>query len=91
MGHPNNVDRAETAKKKLNEIQMLTSAAPAAVKKYREKGHDASKLKKVELASVLVVVYSIEVNQKLLKKAFVDALNEKYQSDPKKLDDYRID
>ena len=48
----NRVDRAETAKKKSNEVEMLTLAAPAAVKKYREKGYDANKLTKVELASV---------------------------------------
>ena len=34
---------------------------------------------------------SIDINQKLLKKVFVEALNEKRQSDPKKLDNYRID
>ncbi len=72
-------------------IPIAQLAAPAAVKKYCEKAFDASKLTKVELALVLMVVYSIDINQKLLKKVFVEALNEKRQSDPKKLDDYRID
>jgi hypothetical protein len=71
------------------------SAAPAALKKYCKKIYDASKLTKAEIALILMVVYCIgalyfDINQKLLKKGFVDVLNKKNQSDLKKLvDNYR--
>ena len=88
----NRADKEEIEKKKAGEVEILTSTAPAAVKKYREKDYDANKLTKVEIASVLIGVYCVEIAyQKVLKKVLVDALNDKHGSDPKKLDDYRID
>jgi hypothetical protein len=65
----NRVDKEESTKKKSNEVLMLTLAVPAAVKKYREKGYDASKLTKVELASLLIVVYFIDISQNPIEES----------------------
>jgi hypothetical protein len=80
-------------KKKLaGEVEKLKLVTPAAMKEYHKKGcYTASKLNKGELASILKVVYSISLNPKILKKLFMDDLDEKHQIDPKKLEDYRID